>query len=815
MILTFLSAAVPLSKTLTYAAHTDSYTTSAYPMVKKVTSHEVTVPDLFSFGEAIIEQGLLRRCLMFGTLDRPLSDESRAGHALKDVPHEWVCFDFDKVPYPPTIDGACTAIEELLPAVCQGVECIIQLSPSCYLPNASRLSAHVFMKLQRPVSTKELKEFLTWCNFQNPKLRDLIGLTDNASALTMRLDRCVADPSRLIYIAPPRTVGFEPTLDAESAVLHLEGRDGFTIPNDAKVPNDEQNAFLHKLRDDLGLERRDFRTVKFRGVDVLNEVDEAIVTDVRPSGEGYIRFNLNGGDSLAYWINLKDPEIVGNFKGEPFMFTKKVAPDFYKSLIKTIKKMPKHQHGSDNVDVLAFYATNHGSQLYIGTYDRDKDVLRIDPSKESAAESWLHRYGVPAIEEFPHYDLVHDIKSDVRYEEGFPVINLYARTDFMKQYSSVERTTGIEMTMQQLRQRCPVIMKFIDSVAGDPRSAETFINWLAFIFQNRVKTGTAWLFWGTEGTGKGMMLEHVCKPLFGETAVSQIMMSTVDSTFNGLLEGKIIVNIDETDMTRSRDANEVMAKIRNWITEPNIVIENKNISAREVPSFANFIFSSNSFRPLTITQGDRRFHVGTRQEVRLLPTPNEVAILTQGEELPAFAEELGKLIVDEVRVRQPELTEQKARLFESTHSVIDNVAMAIRNGDTDFFFEARPSAIALGASSTAIMLPIKEYDKLLLAMHNNTFNVLRHEDLYVLFSVVINDNKVFPENQTTQRKIFTRYGLSASSKDIHKCERTHVSQHGVLGPTWAPAAPHLLAKIDTPTGSTGDVVPMRAKKETK
>lgn len=811
MILTFLSAAVPLSKTLTYAASADIYTTSAYPMVRKVTSHEVEVANMFDFGVALIEQGTKHRCLIYGQMDRPLKDESRAGHAMKDVDHEWVCFDFDKVPYEPSLDGAEQAIKELLPACCQGVECIVQLSPSCYLPTATKLSAHVFMRLKTPATTKAVKDFLIWCNFQNEKLKSLIGVTDNAHALTMRLDRCVADPSRLIYIAPPRTVGFTPDIAPADAICHIPGSDGFRIPSNAQITRDEEHAHLRHLRTELGLPEREFRVVKFRGHDVLDEVDEGIISDVRPSGEGYIRFNINGGDSLAYWINLKDPEIIGNFKGEPFMMTKKVSPDFYKALIKTVKALPKNMQTKENVEVLAFYGTNHGSQLYIGTYDRDADTLRVDRSNEAAATSWLHKHGVPSVEEFPHYDLLYDISSDVRYEEGYPVINLYARTDLMKQYGSVERVHSLDITMQNIASRAPTINKLLQSVAGDPKSAASFVNWLAFIFQTRNKTGTAWLFWGTEGTGKGLLIEHVCKPLMGESNVSQTMMSAVENRFNALLEGKLIVNIDEVDMTRTRDTQEAMAKLRNWITEPNIIIEDKKVSAREVPSFANFIFSSNSFRPLSINQGDRRFHVGTRQDERLLPTPNEFASLVQGEELPAFAEELGKLIVSEKMVRQPEMNEQKAKLFESTHSILDSVAMALRTGDTDFFFEARPSAVMLGSMQDALLLPIREYDALLRAMHDNTLNVLRHEDLYTLFSVVVHDTRVFPTNVTAQRKIFTRYGLSPSRGELNDCARTGVPQHGVVGPEWAPAALHLQDILKKPDESA-DVIPMRRTK---
>lgn len=807
MHLTFLQAAVPLSKTLTYSPRDGEYTVSAYPMVRRMTSYEAEVHDMFGFTEALAEHGAKGRCLMFGQLDRPLKDESRADHADKNVPHEWIVFDFDKVDAPPTMEGALEAIAKYLPDVCQSAECCIQLSPSCYMPRATKLSCHVFMRLGRAYTTQEIKDFLIWCNFSNEYLNSQIGLTESGNALTMRVDRCVADPSRLIYVAPPRTIGFKPNLD--EVLGHFAGDPSFFLPAFTPITHAQQTEKINELRAAQHLDPRDFRTVKFRGVDVLQTVDAGVISDVKLSGANHLRFNLNGGDSLAYWVSLDNPEVIGNFKGEPYMMTKSVDEAFYKSLIKATKHIPSNQVLPDGMEILAFYATNRASTLYIGSYDRAKDVLRVDKSGESAGVSWLLQHGAPYNGRFPHYDLVHDISSDIRYEEGYPVINLYERTDLIKQYGGVPRTFDLDTTMALLDERCPVIMKFLRSATGDPRSAKGFINWLAFIFQYRIKTGTAWLLWGTEGTGKGKLLEHVIRPLFGQNSVSQVMMSNVDKQFNVLLEGKLIVNVDEAEMSRTRDKEESMAKLRNWITEPMIVINEKQVSEREIASYVNFIITANSYRPLRINAGDRRFHVASRQEERLLPTANEYATLVQGDELPMFAQCLGQLVVDEDWVRQPELNEHKLRLFESTHSLLDNVAMAINEGDASFFFEARPPDTVLNTYSGSSLLSIRLYDDLLRAMHEKKLNVLRQEDLYVLFSTVVNDAKFFPDNQTMQRQIYNRYGLLPQANEMHMCRRTGRKQHGVEAPKWGDVPEYLLEVIHAEPADPAKVVPIR------
>lgn len=801
MKLTFLSAAIPLTKTITYSQRDDLFTVSAYPMVTRVHSHEFEANTMLEFTKLIREQGALGRCLMFGQLDRPLVDESRAGHAL-ELPHDWICFDFDKVDAPPTMEGALAAIGEYLPKACHSAECVIQLSPSCFHPRAEKLSAHVFMRLVEPLPSATLKDYIIWANFTG-KLNDQIRLTDSANSLSFALDRCVTDASRLIYIAPPKMIGFKSKLDVQASIAHFKGKP-LNIGPFTPITREQINAKINELRKALNLDERDFKTVTVRGTDVLRHPGECVIHDVRASGDGFIRFNINGGNSLAYFINLREPQLIGNFKGEPYMYTHEANEQFYKALTKAAQAMPSNSRSTAATEVLAFYATNRGSTLYIGTYDRSTDELRVDKSTETAAASWLKQFGVPIKPVLPHYDLIHDVKSNVRYEEGYPVINLYSRTDFIKQFAEADRIQDLRTAPQRLAQDCPVIYKTMASVTGDDRSLLGLLNWISFIFQKREKTGSAWLLWGIQGSGKGMLMEHVIKPIFGVNATSQILMSTIDAGFNALLEGKLIVNIDEAAMSRSRDKIEVMSKLKNWVTEPTIIINQKGEAHREVESFINFIFTSNDTRPIIIDDDDRRFHVGTRQTVRLQYRPNEMAALVQGEELPKFAQLLGELIIDEFWVRNPEMTAAKSQLFEATHSLVDRVALAILEGDSAFFFEARPDNIQL--QTARAMLPIKQYDELLAAMVDGKLNVLTKEDLYVLFQTVVNDTRFFPENPTEQRRIYSRHNLLPGEKESHRSKRTGKTTYGIKAPKWKDVPEHLLSVINREPEEDSDKV---------
>jgi len=810
MELTFLSGPVALTKAITFSSRTQTYHVSAYPLVQKVTSHVEQVTTLGEFAAALAKHGEQGRALLKGALDKALENESRAGHWV-DGAHDWVVFDFDKVACAPTVDGVRDAIRRYLPPCCHDVDCLVQLSSSCYRPDATKLSAHVFMRLDSPVKTALLNQWITWINFNSP-LKDELALTDSGMALHFPLDRSVNVPSKLIYVAPPRCFGFVPAVDTPYTLLDGAKRT-LALPTFTPVAPEAISEVINALRSAAGLPERAYRTRMVKGIEVMVDAEECVIHDIKPSGEGYIRFNMNGGDSLAYYINLKDPNLIGNHKGEPFLVTEAVAPDLYKALVKKAKAVPANAMQSCAMEPLAFYATNRGSQLYVGTYDRENDVLRLDPSVKDAAFSWLMSFGAPIKPSFPHYDLVFDMQSDLRFEDGYPVINLFRRTPLMKKYGGMTPVRAVDIELvNHLKKIAPVTWRVIDSVMGNDQTAVMFfLNWLAAIFQRRTRTNTGWVLSGTEGTGKGFVTNYIMRHLFGDECVTQQQYEHVNDKFNEFLEGRLVVSLNEAAMSKTIDRDKVMSKLREWITEPQIVIRGMHKAGREAANHANFIVCSNDRRPIVVPEGDRRWNFGEYQTERMKVNPNELAVVTEGREMDAFAQLLASVIIDDERLNTPYESETKQRVYEATHSLLDRTARAINEGDVEFFLDVRPSTIQLQTDYMGRSLPTADYDRLLRAMLDGSLKVLRHEDLYVLFRMVTITEKQFPETKAAQRQIFQRYGLLASTSKTYYDARFGRSVRGVPAPGWnvSDAARELAAEIfqDTEEGAT--VRPLR------
>ena len=49
----------------------------------------------------------------------------------------------------------------------------------------------------------------------------------------------------------------------------------------------------------------------------------------------YVRCNINGGDSGAYWFNVEDPTYMYNFKDEPIFEIEKADREFLQSIFET------------------------------------------------------------------------------------------------------------------------------------------------------------------------------------------------------------------------------------------------------------------------------------------------------------------------------------------------------------------------------------------------------------------------------------------------------------------------------------------------
>jgi len=236
----------------------------------------------------------------------------------------------------------------------------------------------------------------------------------------------------------------------------------------------------------------------------------------------------------------------------------------------------------------------------------------------------------------------------------------------------------------------PLTERILRSVTGDDEDVyEYFINWLAYIFQYRRKTMVAIVLHGCPGTGKGLLQNHLLRPLFGKYTTSIQLDQLERDLFTGFLARNLIIQIDEAQ------ANDAMRnKIFNWITEEYIEVRRAYAEATQVQTFCNFIFASNHLDAVKIEAMDRRFVVAPKQDKPITITPDEVQ-LDLPREVDAFARFLLAWDVNVERATRPMVTSAKEQMRLDSQTGVEAFIEAIHEGDICYFLEA----LAGGASA--------------------------------------------------------------------------------------------------------------------
>lgn len=280
----------------------------------------------------------------------------------------------------------------------------------------------------------------------------------------------------------------------------------------------------------------------------------------------------------------------------------------------------------------------------------------------------------------PIWDLVFDPTLDQQWNGQERTFNTWRPSEY--QVNALYRTNIPAVTN-----------KVLVHVTGDNKDAyDHFINWLAYIYQNRDKSGTAWVLHGVPGTGKGVLFNNIIRPLFGHDYCQTKQVRDLKDKFNGWMEKALFVNIDETNTSDvGNEAKEIVNALKQWITDPYMSVRHMQATALNLRSFINFLFTTNDFGVLPIQDGDRRFSVAPRQEIPIKLSTAEIEAI--GSELLDFAGYLQSYGVDEVMARTPLANEAKEDLKLAAESSLDSFFRAARTGNLEYFTEGTGEVI--------------------------------------------------------------------------------------------------------------------------
>ncbi len=671
MKITFLEANQPLTKK--FEKRPDgSYIKHSYPFVKLFTSHEENPKNLNEFKSCLVTHAASQHCLLKGNVLTPLKSESRAGSTDPLAETEWVCFDVDGMD---NISSAAQFIMKVLPEEFQDVSYIVQHSASAGI-STDGFRAHIFFLLSRPYSVAQIKVWLQYRNLTEADLATQLKLAKNAITLRYPLDITVNQNDKLIYIAAPTCIGFDDPLAEER--IKLVSRKDDVVSFDFPGPSSAELSHLvtehvNILRKAAGLRSKKLTMKRSKGgIEYLDSKSLDVtcqVTGVKRNPAGLVQLNLDGGDSWGYYYDPEFPYFLKNFKGEPIVVLKDFLPDYYQQAI--IVATQQKQAASNAPFIFRDEITD---SLFIGIKDPANKVVNVNQITRQGVDDFFVEFGRSPPDPIPTWTRTFDPTNLTQYDAS------------QKQFNAWRPTTYIEKAVP-IGSVPVTIEKILRHITVDTETYDRFLNWLAFIFQTRTKSGTAWILHGCPGTGKGVFFNSVLAPIFGREYCVTKLMGDLKSNFNGYMETAIFINVDETrSISVGIDATRVMGAVKNWITEPVMSIEAKQQNQRMSRSYINFIFTTNDLDSLPIEAGDRRFNVAPRQETPIKLSAQEIEEFLPLE-LQAFAGFLLQYEVDAKQVRTPLINDAKEALRKATLTSIDEFCTAIREGYLEYFVD--------------------------------------------------------------------------------------------------------------------------------
>lgn len=141
---------------------------------------------------------------------------------------------------------------------------------------------------------------------------------------------------------------------------------------------------------------------------------------------------------------------------------------------------------------------------------------------------------------------------------------------------------------------------------GDGEAFEYVLNYFAWILQfPHKKSGVVLCLRSKQGGGKGVIISKLGEIIGDNHFCQNSNANYLFGDFNGQLEGKILVNLDEAFWGGDK---KMEGQMKNKITEKNQTINKKNKEAYMISCYANYIISTNNDWFAGTTEDDRRYY---------------------------------------------------------------------------------------------------------------------------------------------------------------------------------------------------------------
>ena len=321
----------------------------------------------------------------------------------------------------------------------------------------------------------------------------------------------------------------------------------------------------------------------------------------------------------------------------------------------------------------AFIESSTGSYFY---YNKDKLKLA---SKDILKESFKS-FGGKLPDIYPVYEFVFDVHNDIMFDQLNWTLNQFTPSEYHLMSPNKKKINPTRSF--------PTINKVLSNLIPNIIERDYFINWLAAILQTRDKMMTSFVFIGEQGSGKGITLDKIIKPLFGNNQVSQVEDEELKSTFNGWIINKCFIAFNEVAHD-NKGRNSLNSKIKSIITDPTVTVNDKNLRTYQIRNSINTVFFSNEHIPVLVERGDRRFNIiKTGGNLSKLDWFKPIPVFEKiKSELTSFSQYLWNINVNYENANTVMENDAKNALIEIGQNMYEEFATHLKKNNVDWFVE--------------------------------------------------------------------------------------------------------------------------------
>lgn len=168
------------------------------------------------------------------------------------------------------------------------------------------------------------------------------------------------------------------------------------------------------------------------------------------------------------------------------------------------------------------------------------------------------------------------------------------------------------------------IQMFMEHLFPEERAREYVYDWMANALQGRNFTYLTLV--SAQGTGKGVF-SYVMRELVGVANFAEVTSDTVKGRFNGELDKKHIVFLDELNVSmRDKDSVNRLKSLAN----PTISVEKKGQQRKTVENAASYMIATNQIKGIPVEDGDRRFSIVDMTDIKSRLVPEVQSLIVTG-----------------------------------------------------------------------------------------------------------------------------------------------------------------------------------------